>query len=100
MAFENWVDAFAEIVDALPADAGLACPNCGERSLRLQYVGDLVTRLGYAALWCDACRHGVTLSRVKAPDSASVLSFDSDPETLKEAIPRYHEVDPDPHRDA
>ena len=51
--FEHWMEALDELDQALPARAQPACPNCGRRELRAQYIGDPEDRVGYGAIWCD-----------------------------------------------
>ena len=98
MTFESWLDAFIELADTVGDEGSPVCPQCGYRTLRLQYVGDLTTRIGFAALWCDNCRRGMTLSRVKAPNGVHMLPFDADEAVLAAAIPNFEEVDPGPYR--
>lgn len=70
--FEAWLDAYGEVYDAIPAEAGVACPNCGHRTLRLVFTGDLDRAIGYAHFWCDTCLQGIGISRAPIPDGAAV----------------------------
>lgn len=73
--FERWMEALEEMDQALPARAQPACPNCGRRELRAQYIGDPEDRIGYGAVWCDHCRWGARTGRTEIPAAADMLPF-------------------------
>lgn len=69
---DQWLTAYSEAYDAVPRDAGLACPHCGRRTLRLVFTGDLDRGVGYASFWCDTCLQGIGISRAPIPGGAVV----------------------------
>jgi hypothetical protein len=47
------------------------CPHCGSSDTDYCYTAvDLDTRMGFCDLWCNSCKHGFHVSRVKVPDKA------------------------------
>lgn len=66
----------------------VSCPDCGARQLALRYVVDPDTRIGYALLWCDANLHGITVSRVQAPEGASIFPL-GEPSAV-EGVPDFY----------
>jgi transcription elongation factor Elf1 len=92
MSIRDWVHAYAGIVDALPERAQIPCPHCGHADLRIQFVGDVQTRAGYAVVWCANCNYGLHFSRVQVPEVATMLAFDVTADVLAKAIPTYHQV--------
>jgi hypothetical protein len=93
--FEHWMAVLDELDQALPGRAGPACPNCGRRELRAQYIGDPEDRIGYAAIWCDHCRWGAYTGRTEIPPAAAMLPFSVSDEDLAAHIPNFRET---PHR--
>lgn len=76
---ERWFDVY----DALRRRTEQAssaevsrCPSCGASEVHVLWVGDPATRVGFAHVWCEACRRGLRLSRVAIPTSAPMLRFD------------------------
>ncbi|MDX2699060.1 hypothetical protein PV416_42535 [Streptomyces ipomoeae] len=67
------------------------CPNCGRSQLRVQYLANMESRVGYALFWCDACLHGISVSRVQVPEGAPVRPID-DPESLAD-IPHFERIE-------
>ncbi|SED73962.1 hypothetical protein SAMN05428945_5351 [Streptomyces sp. 2224.1] len=63
------------------------CPRCSKTQLDYRYIIDPKTRLGYLLLWCNACLHGITVSRVKAPAGVKARSMD-DPRALTD-VPEF-----------
>lgn len=70
--FDDWEDAYEEVHAAIPRDAGVACPNCGHRTLRLVFTGDLDRDVGYGSFWCATCLLGISTSRATIPEGAVV----------------------------
>lgn len=66
------------------------CPECGTVGLKLRYIGDPATRIGFNIFWCMNCFHGIHISRSKAPESADFRSFD-DPNGM-DGVPEIVEV--------
>ncbi len=63
-----------ELPDAI---TNVPCPHCGHTELHLQFRGnDEADRLGYGAMWCGHCNHGVFLSRVIVPQGFDIIPRD------------------------
>jgi hypothetical protein len=91
---DAWLKVFVAITDVIPGIPLVKCPNCGEVDIDFQYVGFEESRLGYMQIWCRSCCHGIYLSRVKAPEAASLILIDSPPEVIASRIPKIHEIQP------
>jgi Bacterial regulatory proteins, luxR family len=86
---EAWLAVFAAVT-APPADnRRAACPNCGHFDVRFQYVADAASRIGFCALWCENCRHGHVLSRVRVPEHLDFLPLDAPDDQIRAAIPEF-----------
>jgi len=70
-----WLAALAHAADA-GGTTGFACPDCGREQLEVRYIVDAVSRMGYVLFWCGACLHGITVSRVRAPEAIPVWPID------------------------
>lgn len=92
--FDAWVRAFKDARGSPHPDLLPPCPNCGRFDLRLEYVADVESRIGFAALWSPYCGHGVTFRRVYVPDGAEFLPLDAEAAVLTSRIPTFHEVQP------
>ncbi|MFJ1598274.1 hypothetical protein [Streptomyces sp. NPDC088261] len=64
----SWLRALALVADGRDVTGDEPCPNCGRDRLRVRYIVDPDSRTGHALFWCDACLHGITVSRVRAPE--------------------------------
>ena len=82
-----WLQAYLDLADGKAPN----CPACGLATLRLRYVVDPATRIGYALVWCESCKKGFHISRLKAPAGAPVSDINS--ETATEEIPELQFVD-------
>lgn len=71
---DGWVRAFV----ALAAGDSPACPRCRQGVVHARFIGDPATRIGYALLWCDACRRGHRLSRLRVPENFELHGWDDD----------------------
>jgi hypothetical protein len=69
---EAWLKALARVAEGHDPDDDKAgsgpCPVCGRYRLQVRYIVDTSSRVGYALFWCDACLHGISVSRVRAPE--------------------------------
>lgn len=92
--FDEWLNVFKQLHGALPNSVSVACPSCGKETAEWQYVGDLESRIGYLCIWCPECLEGIQLSRVKAPDSVELLSFDTPLDELEARIPNFKQIQP------
>lgn len=69
MRYVDWLHALSEL-----SDKGVSeCPSCGSSRLRHCFAGSEASRMGYGVLWCEECRRGVQLSRLKVPDDFEIL---------------------------
>lgn len=66
-SYEAWEKTYGDYYEALPGRAEARCPNCGHRTLRLEFVASADERTGWAAFWCDTCKFGITTSRTHVP---------------------------------
>ncbi|WP_081651423.1 hypothetical protein ACKI2N_032125 [Cupriavidus sp. 30B13] len=68
---------YLDWVKALPSNddeyASTKCPCCGSIGIRRQYFGFEDGDFGWKLVWCDACKQGIQLSRVKLPADEFVL---------------------------
>ncbi|SDO95281.1 hypothetical protein [Actinacidiphila guanduensis] len=82
-----WLRVLSQVVDR-KGDVGLIpCPECGQNRLEIRYIVKLETRIGYVLLWCGACLHGISVSRVRAPEGAPTWSIE-DPASV-EGVPDF-----------
>jgi hypothetical protein len=65
--------------------------------LRLVFTG--WGGVGFASLWCDACRWGIAVSRAPIPDGATVLAPDLSEGDRRAVVPNYRIVPPDDDED-
>jgi hypothetical protein len=82
-----WVRAYARIVDG---HGDQPCPRCREGVIGWRIIGDLETRIGYAVLWCTACAHGTSISRLKAAPGMPMRAFDDPAAT--DGIPEVTQI--------
>ncbi len=92
--FSQWISIAIEINQLLPNVPVLSCPNCHRQPIDFQFVGDVQTRIGYMAIWCPFCLHGVHLSRVRISDKIPDTSFDIPIEEISKRIPNFTHVKP------
>jgi hypothetical protein len=92
---DDWLHAYESAYYALPRNAHIPCPNCGEDALRLAFIGDEGEPIGYVFFWCDHCLLGLHLDRVDIPQGVDVLPRDVTPAELAERVPAFSFVMPD-----
>jgi len=90
MIFQKWL----KIIKDFKNISDMECPHCNKKSLDYLYIGDEETKIGYLQAWCNNCLNGIHISRVKIPDGAKMLPFDTK-ENLNEIIPTYQKVTPE-----
>lgn len=95
-SFEQWLDAYGDVYQALPARTHISCPHCGADCLRLEFVGDPAERIAYAAFWCENCKYGIHISRVSVPPGITVHPIDEPWESRNQIIPDYTVIVPPP----
>jgi hypothetical protein len=69
---QAWLTVLARVIDGRRSMGIELCPNCERDQLEIRYVVDEKTRIGYLLFWCHACLHGITVSRVRAPEGVPV----------------------------
>lgn len=68
------------------------CPQCSNIGLRIQYIGDLDKRTGYALVWCDNCLHGIHISRTFIPADVHALPFSVSTEEIARYVPAFRRL--------
>jgi hypothetical protein len=92
--FDAWLDALGRSIDALPNGDFPPCPHCGRYDLRLVFVAEPLTRIGFCAMWSDFCEHGIRVSRMTVPDGTPFLPSDAPAAVLEDHIPPFVEIGP------
>jgi hypothetical protein len=85
-----WIKVLASINDN--GDVGnTPCPDCEEHRLEVRYMTMAPDRMGYLLFWCWACLHGISASRVKAPEGLPLWDV-TDPRALTDVpdFVRHH----------
>ncbi|WP_347253273.1 hypothetical protein [Leminorella grimontii] len=54
------------------------CPSCGAIGLSCQYFGFQDSEMGWALVWCEACKSGIRISRTKVPAGIKPLIHDQE----------------------
>ncbi len=72
----SWLKRFSAIAKASERLHDASCPRCGQVQLGAQYVASPDDRIGYAALWCRTCWHGIWVSRTSVPDGWDYATFE------------------------
>lgn len=88
--FSSWLKLSADISSNIQKKEVNKCPICQSETVDFQYVGDTDTRIGFLDIWCTSCMNGIHISRVKAPESANILTFND--EKVKARIPDFNQV--------
>jgi hypothetical protein len=78
---QAWLAVLARVVDGRQSTGTGLCPNCDRDQLEIRYIVDEETRVGYLLFWCNACLHGITVSRVRAPKGMPTRVI-GDPEAI------------------
>lgn len=82
-----WLQALGQVADRQGEMDLVSCPDCSRDRLEVRYVVKPETRIGYVLLWCGACLHGISVSRVRAPEGAPAWSID-DPASV-DGVPDF-----------
>jgi hypothetical protein len=89
--FSRWLKLSADISsNSSHINIAHCCPECQSQAIDFQYVGDIASRVGFLAVWCNSCLNGIHLSRVRVPESAVLMAFDD--ASVKERIPAFKQV--------
>jgi len=70
--WDGWMRAYADADPTSIVQPTLRCRGCGSFGLRLVYTGG-DNLLGYASMWCPACRTGIATCRTAIPADAPRL---------------------------
>ena len=87
-----WLKLFSATAKAPERLRHASCPRCGQTPLDAQYVASPDDRIGYAALWCRNCWHGIWVSRTGVPDGWDYATFE---EAEGGLIPDFVRVEPE-----
>ena len=90
--FDDWLDAYEIVYDALPGLPDIGCPNCKHKTLRLVFTGDMEQGTGYAHFWCDTCLHGIGISRAPIPEGGVVRDIHRPIDERRPEVPNFHLV--------
>lgn len=82
-----WLDAYSQVVDALPDKASVLCPSHADGTVQVAFTGDLEERIGYVIVWCGACLEGIALDRLHVPEGVPMLPFDASEEQRAAVVP-------------
>ncbi len=86
MSFQTWLKCIHSFEEGIKLDP---CPNCGEKEIRYQFVGDESKNFGSLYLWCGSCMQGIHISSSRLPKGVDVLPFDAPKEEFARKIPDY-----------
>jgi hypothetical protein len=90
--YVTWLKVFGEVGKTPDLLDTVECPRCGNKQLKAQYVGSASDRIGYGALWCQNCWHGIWVSRLKVPNGWTYATFE---EAEGGIIPSFIHIEPD-----
>ncbi len=82
-----WLKCLAVVLSGGGDVQEAPCPDCGQKQLELRYIVEPDTRMGFALFWCNANLHGITVSRVQAPEGVPMRVMGA-PEAL-EGVPEF-----------
>ncbi|BAU82853.1 hypothetical protein SLA_1915 [Streptomyces laurentii] len=82
-----WLRVLGRVADRQSEVGLVSCPDCGQDQLEVRYIVKHESRIGYVLLWCGKCLHGISVSRVRAPEGAPTWSID-DPASV-EGVPNF-----------
>lgn len=91
--YKIWLMTSANIAKNIKDVSNVNCPTCGRKTLDYLYIGDKKTKTGYLQVWCHHCLNGISIDRVRIPEGAKMLPFDTQ-EDLDEVVPRYNRITP------
>jgi hypothetical protein len=98
-SYDDWQRVYGDVYDALPQSPQIACPNCGHKALRLQFVANESDRIGYGMFWCDFCRFGIRISRTWVPIGVEFFPMGTPEEEIRKIVPEYTTLYPPPDAD-
>ena len=72
----SWADKFAAVSEGRPLGA---CPVCGKDCLEAGFQIVLKEeKMGYGAIWCNACRTAYHVSRMKISEKLPIKNIPKD----------------------
>ena len=87
----TWLKVFGAIAKGSQSLEHATCPRCHAPELRAQFVASPTDLIGYAAMWCQNCLHGIWVSRAKVPDGWGYETFEDAEGGL---IPSFIRIEP------
>ena len=91
--FMDWINVSTLLIKENINKPEIKCPECKQPSIDYQYVGDVLSRVGFLDIWCNSCLRGIHVSRTKAPEQLSMISFE-DVDEYKNRVPKYTPIEP------
>jgi hypothetical protein len=91
--WDGWLAAYAAADPRTIDQPGQRCPLCRSLGLRLVYTGG-DNLMGFASLWCPACRTGIWTCRSGIPADAPRLPWDMPDQQRDQIIDDYQAVHP------
>lgn len=89
--WDGWLAAYAAADPRTVNQPALRCPSCRSLGLRLVYTGG-DNLMGFASMWCPACRTGIWTCRSGIPADAPRLSWDMPAEQRDQIIDDFQAV--------
>ncbi|MEU9688439.1 hypothetical protein [Amycolatopsis japonica] len=69
----NWISTLISVIDGGSDRIDHhPCPRCEKNRLEVRYLGYPESRLATVYLWCNACLHGIQISRARAPEGMTL----------------------------
>ena len=72
MAYIDWLKIYSSVVEGNIEE----CPECGNNNIKVKLAGRHEDHMGYGIVWCEDCKAGIRLSRVKIPEGVSFIPMD------------------------
>ncbi|MEV6494317.1 hypothetical protein AB0M20_37715 [Actinoplanes sp. NPDC051633] len=85
--WEAWFDAYAKIDGGWPERIELPCPEGDGGRVQIAYLAGREGGKGMVFVWCDRCRTGIFLHRVRIPDDAPRLPHGATEDEIDKIIP-------------
>lgn len=82
-----WLCVLGQVADHQGTASLGPCLDCAQDRLEIRYIVKPDSRVGYVLLWCGACLHGISVSRVRAPEGVPTWSID-DPVSI-DGVPDF-----------
>ena len=93
--FKKWLLLLPKINESSDKIDSLICPYCGKKEIDYLYIGYKKDMIGYVQVWCNACKHGVYISRIIIPENAKMIEMDDKTVDFNSLVPDYVQVVPE-----